>query len=1229
MLFQAQAGEGAEVAAQAVSQHMPTPDQPQAHLSTPSRQQTSDPNAPVLEHGQSSDLNTAFFSQTHETDVGPFINVEDTPMGGTFHISPPRSTHAPSAGQPSGGEEDPITLTALSFVDMVGKLVKKVKALEVKLKTKKSKMVVSDSDQEDDGKQDVDLDALRALANAAVTIDSNIPSGSTSQIPAASPSVPTAGPPGASTVSPGTSVVPPDTFAIPPGASTVPGDSLSVPADVPSSVVHAGVSSKGKSLMVEEDIPVKARIFKQMEEDRLEEVLDSTMYYTEADWLNIMAQVEANASLSKTLLGDTVSEDNFPARMVALIKRKRQALVEKLAQERKNRPMTQAQQRAYMRQYVKNQSSDIYTTGWTMAYLKSFTDDQLKEEFEKIRKVQSNSQIQAFSSTLKRTGPVLEEPSSKRQKSTEAPIPSVPEVPHSPAVSSPLSSHTRRKSLGRKRIPKPKSTLLELDLDADAQTFIKVVVTEDSGDEVLLFGLLLLVGRFFLLLWVTLMLFIGDLQVLFDSHAWGKGSCVWQHQNVWEIRSWRLYTLSNVHVLETVSGEVLYMFVDVSYPLCIKLMEMMLTHKLEIDSDVVGNYMTTAKQLIQFIKNQLAAAQYADAAFYKDIALIYADFSRILVKTQSSRYVVPTGRVVVPTSSFADALLLMPKFASTIKSLLTNKDKLFELEKVPLNKNCSAMLLKKLPEKLGDLDKFLIPCDFLRIEVCHALADPGASINLMPSSIWKNLSLSELTPTRMALELADRSITRPKGVAEDVFVKVGKFHFPTDFVVVDFEADPRVPLILGRSFLRTGRALIDVYGEEITLRVNDESVTFNLNQTMRYSLTYDDNSVNRVDVIDIAYYKPAVQSQRQVNPKIHDVIKKEVIKLLDAGMIYPISDSPWVSPIHCVPKKGGMTVVANENNDLIPTRLVTGWRVCIDYRKLNDATRKDHFPLPFMDQMLERLAGNEFYCFLDGFSGYFQILIDPQDQEKKTFTCPYGTFAYRRMPFGLCNAPGTFQRDSFSLCLSNLDKMLKCYEDTNLVLNWEKCHFMCKEGIVLGHKISKFGIEVDRAKVDVIAKLPHPTTVKGRKTKHFQPIHYASKTMTEAQIHYTTTEKEMLAVVYAFEKFRPYLVLSKSLVYTDHSTLKYLLSKQDAKPRLLWWVLLLQKFDITIRDKKGSENLTVDHLSRLKNPHKDMLENKDINENFPLETLANLSSGSTLWFADIANFHAGNLSRRG
>ncbi|GKB77559.1 reverse transcriptase domain-containing protein, partial [Tanacetum coccineum] len=593
--------------------------------------------------------------------------------------------------------------------------------------------------------------------------------------------------------------------------------------------------------------------------------------------------------------------------------------------------------------------------------------------------------------------------------------------------------------------------------------------------------------------------------------------------------------------------------------------------------------------------------------------------------------------------SFADALLLMPRFAPTIKNLLMNKEKLFELAKIPLNVNCSAMLLKKLPENLGDPGKFLIPCNFPGMDVCHALADLGASINLMPLSIWKKLSLPELTPTRMTLELADRSITRPKGLAEDVFIKVGKFYFPTDFVVVDFEADPRVPLILGRSFLGPDTPLHnddsrDFILEEIEAFLKDDSISpeidhadcdpegdicliekllnndpfqlppLNLKQV---EVTKAKSSIEKPPKLELkdlpshleyAYlegidklpviiakglkadakeallkvlkshkraiawkitdikgidprfcthkilmeedYKPTVQSQRRVNPKIHEVIKKEVIKLLDAGMIYSISDNPWVSPVHCVPKKGGITVVANEDNELIPTRLVTGWRVCIDYRKLNEATRKDHFPLPFMDQMLERLAENEFYCFLDGFLGYFQILIDPQDQEKTTFTCPYGTFAYRRMPFGLCNAPGTFQRcmmaifhdmiektmevfmddfsvfgDSFASCLSNLDKMLKR----------PMTHLLEKDAPFVFSQ-------------DFLGQ---------RRTKHFQPIHYASKTMTEAQIHYTTTEKEMLVVVYAFEKFWPYLVLSKSILYTDHSDLEYLLSKQDVKPRLL------------------------------------------------------------------------------
>ncbi|KAL5555324.1 hypothetical protein UlMin_037560 [Ulmus minor] len=436
--------------------------------------------------------------------------------------------------------------------------------------------------------------------------------------------------------------------------------------------------------------------------------------------------------------------------------------------------------------------------------------------------------------------------------------------------------------------------------------------------------------------------------------------------------------------------------------------------------------------------------------------------------------------------------------------------------------------------------------------------------------------------------------------------------------------------------------------------------------------------------------KNSIEAQRRLNPIMKEVVKKEIIKWLDAGIIYPISDSSWVSPVQCVPKKGGMTVVENAKNELIPTRVVTGWRIYMDYRRLNKNTRKDHFPLPFIDQMLDRLAGREYYYFLDGYSGYNQIVIAPEDQHKTTFTCPYGTFAFRRMPFGLCNAPATFQRcmmaiftemvehfvevfmddfsvfgNSFALCLENLAKVLKRCEETNLVLNWEKCHFMVKEGIVLGHKVSREGLEVDKAKVETIEKLPPPVSVKGirsflghagfyrrfikdfskvakslcnllekdikfdfdegclkaflelkqklssapvivaphwaapfelmcdasdvavgavlgqKRNRVFHSIYYASKTLQGAQLNYTVTEKELLAVVFAFDKFRSYLVGTKVIVYTDHSAIKYLVEKKDAKPRLIRWVLLLQEFDLEIRDRKGTENQVADHLSRL------------------------------------------------
>ncbi|GJS31521.1 reverse transcriptase domain-containing protein [Tanacetum coccineum] len=398
-------------------------------------------------------------------------------------------------------------------------------------------------------------------------------------------------------------------------------------------------------------------------------------------------------------------------------------------------------------------------------------------------------------------------------------------------------------------------------------------------------------------------------------------------------------------------------------------------------------------------------------------------------------------------------------------------------------------------------------------------------------------------------------------------------------------------------------------------------------------------------------FKPAIQHQRKVNPKIHKVIKKEVIKLLDAGLIYPISDSPWVSLVHCVPKKGGMTVVENEDNELIPTRLVTGWRVCIDYCKLNDATRKDHFLLPFMDQMLERLVGNKYYFFLDGFSRYFQIPIDTQDQEKTNFTCSYGTFAYRRMPFGLCNAPGTFQRcmmaifhdmieetmevfmddfsifrNSFSSCLSYLDKMLKRCEDTNLVLNREKCHFMVKEGIVLGHKISKSGIEVDRAKFDVKAKLPHLTSVKGVQSFLGHVGFYRRFIQDFSKIAQPMT--------HLLEKETPFIFLKECI--EAFNILKKKLTKALILVALDWdlpFEIMCDASDYAVGAILGqrAENLAADHLSRLENPQGD-LGKKEINETFPHETLGMITlhgDSSAPWFAVIANYHAGNFVVKG
>ncbi|GJR14456.1 hypothetical protein Tco_0797108 [Tanacetum coccineum] len=488
MLSQAQAGEGAGVAAQVVPPPVPET---------------------ILETRPESDQ--------------PQDCVEDEPLGGSFHASPPRSTQASPAGYTSGGAEDHITLSALSsvvstlvqkvnsletelkahkklFKDVVAKLVKQVKALEVKLKTKKRKVVVSDSDQEEGGEQAVDLDALIALANAAVTVDSNIPPGSASNTPAASSHIPTDVPTGGDFALAHSTSPSRDPFkgkGVAKSSSPVSERTKKQLADERLSEIEAARLEALKRERFEKEKAEIARqdaiYAKQLEQEeemsasqretRQAEVLSFAKHYSDAEWMDIMAQVHANAGLSSELLGANVNDDNFAERMVALINQRKKAFAEQTAKEKRDKPMTPAQQRDYMRVFVKNLSTTIYSIGWSIKYVKSLTNEQLLAEFEKIRMAVADLKSHELRRTLKRAGEALEPDTSKKQKSTEAPIPSVPDVPQPPVVSSPKSSGTRRKSLGRSRITKPKSILTELDLDADDKTFIKVVSDEDSEDE--------------------------------------------------------------------------------------------------------------------------------------------------------------------------------------------------------------------------------------------------------------------------------------------------------------------------------------------------------------------------------------------------------------------------------------------------------------------------------------------------------------------------------------------------------------------------------------------------------------------------------------------------------------------------------------------------------------------------------------------------------------------------
>ncbi|RVW70523.1 Retrovirus-related Pol polyprotein from transposon 297 [Vitis vinifera] len=534
-----------------------------------------------------------------------------------------------------------------------------------------------------------------------------------------------------------------------------------------------------------------------------------------------------------------------------------------------------------------------------------------------------------------------------------------------------------------------------------------------------------------------------------------------------------------------------------------------------------------------------------------------------------------------------------------------------------------------------------------------ALLDLGASVNLLPYSVYKQLGLGELKPTSITLSLADRN-----GLMQLTFgnmtLELNIFHMSKKLITPEEEEGPEEKGCLNplmclllykvgggkkRSYLYSKRGGQDDVTEEFpklnlkplpmelkytyleennqcpvvissSLTGHQEISLLEVLKRCKKAIGWQISDLKGISPLVCTHHiymeeeaKPIRQPQRRLNPHLQEVVRTEVLNYSKRDYLSHIT-ARYVSPTQVVPKKSGITVVQNEKGEEIATRLASGWRV------------------------LERVSGHPFYCFLDGYSGYFQIEIDVEDQEKTTFTCPFGTYAYRRMPFGLCNAPATFQRcmlsifsdmverimevfmdditiygGTFEECLVNLEAVLKRCIEKDLVLNWEKCHFMVRQGIVLGHIISEKGIEVDKAKVELIAKLPSPTTVKGVRQflghagsctwpkKDGKPyvIYYASKTLNEAQRNYTTTEKELLAVVFALDKFRAYLVGSFIIVFTDHSALK---------------------------DKKGVENVVADHLSRLAIAHNSHV--LPINDDFPEESLMLLEKAP--WYAHIANY---------
>ncbi|XP_050379793.1 uncharacterized protein LOC126797163 [Argentina anserina] len=541
-----------------------------------------------------------------------------------------------------------------------------------------------------------------------------------------------------------------------------------------------------------------------------------------------------------------------------------------------------------------------------------------------------------------------------------------------------------------------------------------------------------------------------------------------------------------------------------------------------------------------------------------------------------------------------------PKYAKFLKELCTNKRMTREKEVVTMSETVSAVLQRKLPPKLKDPGSFSIPCTIGNMTFEKIMLDLGASINVMPHYIYENLGLGDLKRDNVVIRLADCSNKVPLGYVEDVLVQVSSLIFPADFYVIDMEPteadDKEVPILLGRPFMRLPSVVqapkLDLkvlpdhlkyafLGENDTLPViissalNEEQEERLIEVLKRHKTaigwTLDDIKgisptmcVHRILLEDGA--KPTKEGQRRLHPPMMQVVKDEITKLHDCGVIYPISDSRWISPIQVVPKKSGITVVKNKDNELVPQRTVTGHRV--DKSKI-DLVR--HLPLPTSVRDVRSFLGH---------AGFYRRFI----KDFSKIARPMSSLLQKDVPFH-------FDDD----CKHAFETLKKLLTSAPIMAppDWSL----------------PFELMCDASDYAVGAVLGQ------RKDKQPYAIYYASRTLNDAQQNYTTTEKELLAVIFALDKFCSYLLQSKVIVYTDHTALKYLMTKKDAKPRLIRWILLLQEFDLEIKDKKGSDNVVADHLSRLVRDAEPLA----IQESFPDEQLFRVEV-SEPWYADIVNY---------